>query len=258
MRSLQLISEFPNASFHFALESSLDLYSGVGCARAAQLRFALINSRISGGNFRRSEDAGTSRSLSSTTVLTWLVEHLWQMGSPSYVFTIEITEGMTASPKAKRLLGRAGQPFWRREIDRDYDECTMARHSESTTRGFHIVMVSDENHEFLFDVTARSEIGRMKSRALNGAKDGHHRLDVVSKRCGAAVAEAGATRVARGGQLLQTVPGGPRWQRGLWFTGVGDGARRQPGSWFVSQMGKLIISRGGATVLLGLLGLGLL
>ncbi|GBP13465.1 hypothetical protein EVAR_74675_1 [Eumeta japonica] len=45
-----------------------------------------------------------------------------------------------------------------------------------------------------------------------------------------AVAEAGATRVARGGQLLQTVPGGPRWQRGLWFTPrVGDGLRRQPG-----------------------------
>ncbi|GBO98567.1 hypothetical protein EVAR_7597_1 [Eumeta japonica] len=47
MRSLQLISEFPNASFHFALESSRSgsvLGSGI-CARAAQsCVFALINS----------------------------------------------------------------------------------------------------------------------------------------------------------------------------------------------------------------------
>ncbi|GBP42836.1 hypothetical protein EVAR_83355_1 [Eumeta japonica] len=33
-----------------------------------------------------------------------------------------------------------------------------------------------------------------------------------------AVAEAGATRVARGGQLLRRSRSGPRWQRGLWFT----------------------------------------
>ncbi|GBP05612.1 hypothetical protein EVAR_91811_1 [Eumeta japonica] len=38
-------------------------------------------------------------------------------------------------------------------------------------------MVSDENHEFLFDVTARSEIwANSKSLSLNGAKDGHHGL----------------------------------------------------------------------------------
>ncbi|GBP24282.1 hypothetical protein EVAR_9380_1 [Eumeta japonica] len=95
-----LISEFPNASFHFALESlALDLYSGVGYARAVQsCVFALINSRISSGNFRRSEDAGTSGSLSSTTVLTWL------MGSPILCFTIEITEEDDGIPKAKRAL----------------------------------------------------------------------------------------------------------------------------------------------------------
>ncbi|GBP60387.1 hypothetical protein EVAR_98283_1 [Eumeta japonica] len=70
MRSLQLSFQNSRASFHFALESSRSgsvLGSGI-CARAAKLRFALINSRISGGNFRRSEDAGTSRSFSSTTV----------------------------------------------------------------------------------------------------------------------------------------------------------------------------------------------
>ncbi|GBP08456.1 hypothetical protein EVAR_77152_1 [Eumeta japonica] len=45
-----------------------------------------------------------------------------------------------------------------------------------------------------------------------------------------AVAEAGATRVARGGQLLQTVPERPSvaaWA--LVYPRVGDGARRQPG-----------------------------
>ncbi|GBP86610.1 hypothetical protein EVAR_85743_1 [Eumeta japonica] len=185
---------------------ALDLYSGWDMrSRGYQsCVFALINSRISGGNFRRSEDAGTSRSLSSTTVLTWLVktpmavnlvcrrdvmgmllrfgvsifssavDTLFQLvilrkgiglppsgdGQPHHVL-IEITEGMTASPKARGLLGRAGQPFWRREIDRDYDECTMARHSESTPVASIFVMVSDENHEFLFDVTTLSNLGRI-------------------------------------------------------------------------------------------------
>ncbi|GBP50665.1 hypothetical protein EVAR_34173_1 [Eumeta japonica] len=59
-----LISEFPNASFHFALESLRSgsvLGSGI-CSRGAKLRFCSYQLRISGGNFRRSEDAGTSRS----------------------------------------------------------------------------------------------------------------------------------------------------------------------------------------------------
>ncbi|GBP82726.1 hypothetical protein EVAR_84920_1 [Eumeta japonica] len=46
-----------------------------------------------------------------------------------------------------------------------------------------------------------------------------------------AVAEAGATRVVRGGQPLRTVPGGPRvaaWAL-VYSTGWRRGERRQPG-----------------------------
>ncbi|GBP96592.1 hypothetical protein EVAR_62992_1 [Eumeta japonica] len=45
---------------------------------------------------------------------------------------------MTVSPKARRAQFAPEQPFGRREIDRDNDEHTVTRHSESTTRGFHI------------------------------------------------------------------------------------------------------------------------
>ncbi|GBP86997.1 hypothetical protein EVAR_62257_1 [Eumeta japonica] len=85
-------------------------------------------------------------------------------------------------------------------------------------------MVSDENHEFLFDVTARS-----KSRANSEISEllMARRMDITvwmsSPNDEVPAARSGATRVARGGQ--RTVPGGPRWQHGLWFTSrIGGGA----------------------------------
>ncbi|GBP35691.1 hypothetical protein EVAR_75016_1 [Eumeta japonica] len=79
---------------------------------------------------------------------------------------------------------------------------------------------------------ANSEISELLTRA----KDGHHRLDVVSKRCGA----RGRGKRERHGWLaadsFQTVPERPSvaaWA--LVYPRVGDGARRQPGSWFVSR-----------------------
>ncbi|GBP48158.1 hypothetical protein EVAR_74663_1 [Eumeta japonica] len=71
----------------------------------------------------------------------------------------------------------------------------------------------------------------------------------------------GATRVARGGQLLQTVPERPSvaaWA--LVYPRVGTGREAAAGvGLFPARSGKLFRSRGGATgLLLGLLGLGLL
>ncbi|GBP73950.1 hypothetical protein EVAR_56108_1 [Eumeta japonica] len=59
--------------------------------------------------------------------------------APSGVFTIEIAEEDDGIPQGKEGSKVAPmQRLWRQEVNRDYDESTMIRHSESTTRSFHI------------------------------------------------------------------------------------------------------------------------
>ncbi|GBP28205.1 hypothetical protein EVAR_76300_1 [Eumeta japonica] len=99
-------------------------------------------------------------------------------------------------------------------------------------------MVSDENHEFLFDVTARSKSRAIPKSPSNGAKDGHHVwMSSQTMRC--------PRSRKRGHGWLAAVLGrsrsGPRWQRGLWFThGWRRGERRQGVGLFPARSGSYL------------------
>ncbi|GBP07268.1 hypothetical protein EVAR_91905_1 [Eumeta japonica] len=103
-------------------------------------------------------------------------------------------------------------------------------------------------------------LGRFEISELLTAKDGHHRLNVVSNDVVPAVAEAGSDT---GGSRRTASPDGPgRPSVAAWagLPRVGDGARGgSRGLVCFPRSGSYLESRGGATgLLLGLLGLGLL
>ncbi|GBP90605.1 hypothetical protein EVAR_86445_1 [Eumeta japonica] len=125
MRSLNSHFGIPERELSLRVGArALDLYSGWDMrSRGLKAAFLLLSIRNI-GRLPAIRDAGTSRSLSSTTVLTWLVRApmarsissvdamslgmLLRWAAPSYVLQLKSPKRMTASPRQRGLLGRAG------------------------------------------------------------------------------------------------------------------------------------------------------